>query len=50
MLLNDGELLKIKGGGALTTTLLAVLGGLITLLIGVIDGYMNPLKCNIRKK
>lgn len=50
MLLNDYELLNIKGGGALTTTLLAAIGGLITFLIGIIDDYMNPLKCNMRKK
>jgi bacteriocin-like protein len=42
--INDNELKKITGGGlSLGTSLL--IGGIITFIIGVIDGYVRPLKC-----
>ncbi len=47
MKLQNDELDDIKGGGiSLRYAILAGLAGLITLLIGVVDGYMNPQKCN----
>ena len=50
MRLNDTELLNIRGGAiAPKHALLLGIGGLITLLVGVIDGYVNPQKCNMRK-
>lgn len=50
MILSDVELLDIKGGAlSLRHAILVGIGGLITLLIGVIDGYINPQKCNMRK-
>ncbi len=51
MVLNEAELYTIKGGAfSLKTAILVGIGGLITLLVGVIDGYMNPQKCNMRKR
>lgn len=43
MKLQNNELENIKGGGA---TLWAVLGGIGLLVLGILDGYFNPLKCN----
>ncbi len=45
MKLTTNELTMIKGGG-LRHIILVGIAGLITLLIGVVDGYMNPQKCN----
>lgn len=41
--LNDKELKKISGGGL---GLGILIGAGIIFLIGVIDGYIRPLKCN----
>ncbi len=46
MKLTANELTCIEGGGGLRYIILAGLAGLITLLVGVMDGYMNPQKCN----
>ncbi len=43
MKLNNNELENIKGGGA---TFWMVLGGIGILILGIFDGYRNPLKCN----
>ena len=43
MKLNSDELKKINGGGVATWLLI---GAGIVFLIGVIDGYVRPLKCN----
>lgn len=42
--LNDRELQSINGGVAVW----AILGifGVITFIIGLIDGYVRPIKCN----
>lgn len=37
------ELEEIRGGAI---TKIAILGGIIVFLIGIIDGYVNPSKCN----
>ena len=51
MTLTEKELIEITGGAAsLKAAILVGLGGLITLIIGIIDGYINPDKCNMRKK
>ncbi len=42
--LNKEELLKIKGGFSLNLAL--GIGAAIVFLIGVVDGYIRPLKCN----
>lgn len=43
--LNDEELKNIDGGGV-NLGLLVGIGAGITFLIGVIDGFMRPLRCN----
>ena len=45
MELNAEELSSISGGGIKFGVYLAI-GGLITFIIGVIDGYLRPLSCN----
>ncbi|MDD3453751.1 MAG: class IIb bacteriocin, lactobin A/cerein 7B family [Bacilli bacterium] len=42
--LNEIELKKIDGGG-ITFGFGLALGALITLLSGIIDGYIRPLSC-----
>lgn len=49
--LSNLELVDVKGGAlSLKAAILAGIAGLITFLIGIVDGYMNPIKCNMRKK
>ncbi len=43
--LNENELLKINGGG-LSFGIGCLIVGLVVFIIGVIDGYVRPLKCN----
>lgn len=45
MALNKEELVNITGGGA-KYGIWAAIGGVITLIIGIIDGYLRPLSCN----
>ena len=45
MVLQNEELMNITGG-AVKTTVLAVIGGVVAFVIGVIDGYLRPLSCN----
>ena len=42
--LSNNELHEINGGGGISLGL-AIFAG-ITFIIGVIDGYVRPLKCN----
>ncbi len=50
MILTNDELISLKGGAFnLRTAILVGIGGLITLLVGVMDGYMNPQACNMKK-
>lgn len=47
MKLSNNELLTVEGGAIkLFTAVLFGIGGLIAFLTGVIDGYLNPTKCN----
>lgn len=41
--LKEEELRSIKGGGLGVCILI---GGIVIFIIGVIDGYVRPLKCN----
>lgn len=41
--LTTRELKKVKGGGIGGYILI---GGIIIFIIGIIDGYIRPLKCN----
>lgn len=43
--MNDEELKEINGGGLNIGAIVGIAAG-ITLLIGVIDGFVRPLKCN----
>jgi lactobin A/cerein 7B family class IIb bacteriocin len=43
--LNNKELQNIYGGGISFGFIFAI-AGLITFAIGILDGYIRPLKCN----
>ncbi len=43
--LSKQELLKINGGG-ISFGIGCLIVGAVIFLIGVIDGYLRPLKCN----
>lgn len=43
--LNNEEMICIKGG-AINASLKALLGGAVVFLIGLIDGLLNPQRCN----
>ena len=45
MNLDKKELKEIKGGG-INFGILTAIGAGIVFLIGIIDGYVRPLKCN----
>lgn len=45
MNLKKEELMAINGG-AVSTSLIALIGAGVVFLIGVIDGFVRPLKCN----
>lgn len=44
MELSKKELDLIQGGGIFSKLL--IIGGIITFIVGIIDGYARPLKCN----
>lgn len=43
--LTNEEMKNINGGVALKANLF-LLGGVITFIVGLIDGFTNPLRCN----
>jgi hypothetical protein len=43
--IQNEELSDIEGGGFSIGAILAI-GGIVTFFIGIIDGYVRPLKCN----
>lgn len=43
-MLKDNELVKINGG--IKWTAIGIIGGLVTFIVGIIDGYFRPLRCN----
>ncbi len=45
-MLTDNELLTVIGGSASGFSLGAIIGGIATFIIGVVDGFLRPLKCN----
>ncbi len=45
MELNHEELDQIVGGG-IKIGLAVAIGGLISFIMGVVDGYLRPLRCN----
>lgn len=44
MELKKEELIRIKGGSVMLKFF--VIGGVVSFIIGFIDGYIRPLKCN----
>ncbi len=46
MVLKNSDLINIIGGGTSKFTWGILIGGLVTLITGMIDGYFRPLKCN----
>lgn len=44
-MLTDEDLFNIKAG-AIKAGVLALIAAGITFIIGVVDGYLRPLKCN----
>lgn len=45
MVLSNEELTEVVGGG-IKLGVAIVVGAIVTFVIGVIDGFMRPLKCN----
>lgn len=45
MEIQENELYNITGG-AIKYGVWAIAGGLITLIVGIIDGFLRPLSCN----
>ena len=43
-MLDNNELKSIRGG--FSWSILAGVGAFITLIVGIADGYLRPLKCN----
>lgn len=43
--MNNNELYEIKGGGV-NWGIVAALGAFASFLVGLVDGYVNPKKCN----
>lgn len=49
MILENNDLVLVKGGLLGKTIgygIWFVIGGVVAFISGVIDGYMNPIKCN----
>ncbi len=44
-MLEKGELIQITGGAAKVGLIAAIISGVV-FIIGVIDGYLRPKKCN----
>ena len=44
MELTDKEMYQVNGG--VSWQIISVIGGIFVYLIGVIEGYTNPNKCN----
>lgn len=44
-MLTNEDLYNVKGGAIKAGVLALIIGG-VTFIIGVIDGYLRPLRCN----
>jgi len=44
--LNNEEMIEVKGGAFSSKLLFGIFGTGIVFLIGVVDGLINPRKCN----
>ncbi len=45
MNLNNDEMMMITGGGV-SKGILGIIGGAIVFLLGILDGFVHPTKCN----
>ena len=45
-MLTEKELIKVTGGEASSLGIGAIIGGIATFIIGVIDGFLRPLSCH----
>jgi len=46
MKLNNEEMLKVTGGGISSKLIWGIVGSAIVFIVGLIDGIVNPKKCN----
>lgn len=46
MKLNNEEMLKVTGGGISSKVIWGIVGSAIIFIAGLIDGIVNPKKCN----
>lgn len=46
MQLSNEEMIKIEGGGIKFTIAGAIIGGIITFVIGLVDGLIHPKSCS----
>lgn len=46
MILSNEEMFNVKGGAFKVSAFAGLLGGAIVFLIGLIDGLINPQRCN----
>jgi len=44
--LNNDEMINVKGGALNLNIALGIIGGAIIFVIGIVDGLINPRKCN----
>lgn len=44
-MLTEREMFNIEGG-KLSLSFVGLVGAFLTLLAGIVDGYLRPLKCN----
>ena len=47
--LNENELKNVNGGIS-KLAIVGIVGAAITFIVGVIDGYVRPTKCNFKTK
>ena len=47
MKLDEKELLNVKGGEGVSLGLIAGVSAMVAFLIGIIDGFYNPKKCEV---
>lgn len=48
-LLKDKETKNIKGGGQISAGVVVIVTGVISAILGFIDGFSNPTSCNARR-
>ena len=46
MKLNNEEMLDVKGGGISSKLIWGIVGSALVFLVGLMDGLVNPKKCN----